>query len=713
MSKAKKDSEGGVLDYSLDARNARVTELLAEYQQCTPGSGANGWNRSADATATRFAEWSGQSADCKKRSGNGIKAMPWEGASDQRVFTADGLVDMQVDQLTTAFWRELVQAEGINADEAPTAGAARTMLRYFMRNRLGPELSREVELSAQLTHTFGACLLQVGWDRELGRRYRSVTLMDVDSFDPEGAYAVADPTRELEAMEVLRRLYEAYLAVEVAQMERDEVPDVSERDLRKYVKALREEGECQVALPFVLKNQPCVRALKLWQDVFLPEDLGDIQRTPVFVRELLRVDEVMSRVNTRGWDRDWAEAACAHKGHISIMSEDPAVPWQMSRNTQFASYVEIVTAYTRRLDEDEIPGVYVTTFCPAAVGNTDGEDLVAEHGLLEYAHGLMPFVALTTEWATRSITLARGIPERAAPAQRMLKVERDSQVDRASITTLPPRLVPTRDAGADDTFGPACTIPVTAGREPKFMALPQYDGVSDRVQAQTREDIAWQFAIPSPLVTPIVSSNRAQRHLNAFFQAWTEACHQMWQLSCQYTTDAEFIKVVGVPKPKSDEIAGRYGVMLAMDVRQLDSEYALKELEAISQHVLPEDAAGLIDRGQLVQMKLAALNPLLATRLVQGKQGASQKVYEAVATEIASMFLGNPPKLVENDPTAPMQLQFAQQIVQQNQKYQKALVEDAEFKKSAMMWFKNRQQSVVQQQNKMTGRLGVAPVPAM
>ena len=700
-------------DYALDAKRPRIASLNQEYIMCLPGSGLGGVyggaGRTAQALATRYAEWEGQSADLKKHSTNGVKAKPWENASDQRVFLADALIDTVVDTLTVAFWREMIQASAVNVDASAESGVARTVLRYLMQNKMAMDLSREVELSAQYTHTFGHSLIHVTWDREIGLRKREVTLEDVRNFSEDIYYAVNDPTREEEAMVGLGNLYEAYLAVEVAQLQRDEAPEVASRDLRRYVRELRTEGCTKVSLPYLAKNQPNIRALRPGLDCFMPEDNGDVQRVPVFVRELLRVDEVMARVRSRGWNREWAEEAIKTKGQSMVYDGTKWVS-QSSIWVQ-AQYVEVVTAYTRRIDDDDIPGVYVTIYCPAVQRGEQGDDLVAAHGLLDFEHGLKPVIPLTTEWVARSITMARGIPERAAPAQRLMKVEQDSLIDRASITTLPPRLVPLSQAADDDLFGPAAVIPTQTGKEPKFMQLPQYDGVSEKVVAQTRQDVAIQFghvtdgAGPGPNAPNL----RSQRHLNTFLHAWTEVFTQVWQLCQQYISDGEFMKIVGVPKPDSREIAGRYGVMLAMDVRQLDAEYSLKELEAISQHVVPEDAGGMIDLGALIQMKLAALNPLLASRLVQTKQGASQKVYEGVAAEIASMFLGNPPKPVENDPTAEMQLQFAQQIVQANPKYQEALVSDKRFSALAKAWTANRMQSVAQQKNKMVGRLGVSP----
>ena len=57
-----------------------------------------------------------------------------------------------------------------------------------------------------------------------------------------------------------------------------------------------------------------------------------------------------------------------------------------------------------------------------------------------------------------------------------------------------------------------------------------------------------------------------------------------------------------------------------------------------------------------------------------------------------------------------MKMQFMQQIVQGNPKYQEALQGDGRFQALLENYGKNLQQSVSQEQNKMIGRIGVQPV---
>lgn len=244
------------------------------------------------------------------------------------------------------------------------------------------------------------------------------------------------------------------------------------------------------------------------------------------------------------------------------------------------------------------------------------------------------------------------------------------------------------------------------------MDVPAHDGVAEGILRWTHERVDQSFARLSANVPPARVQARQQHMVNGFLGMWAEAFRQVLALILQYMPDAEFQRVTSFEKPRMSpaEIAGSYDLILAVDVRELDMDFAIKQLQAVSEFVLPEDAAGVVDRAKLVKMKLQAINPLLAREIVSDQAGAQQRIFKEVSAEIASMFLGNPPNLVENDPTAPMQLQFAAQVVQANPNYQQALQQKGRFAEMLEVWAKNRMQSKVQEENKTVGRLGVRPV---
>jgi flagellar biosynthesis GTPase FlhF len=108
---------------------------------------------------------------------------------------------------------------------------------------------------------------------------------------------------------------------------------------------------------------------------------------------------------------------------------------------------------------------------------------------------------------------------------------------------------------------------------------------------------------------------------------------------------------------------------------------------------------------------MAAIDPTLAQSVLQDQQGAAGKVFEQVNKDVAMMALGNQFQPVENDPTAPMKMQFLQTIVQQNPKYVQALQGgDERFKDLLESYAKNLKMSLDQQANVMIGKTGVKPV---
>ena len=165
----------------------------------------------------------------------------------------------------------------------------------------------------------------------------------------------------------------------------------------------------------------------------------------------------------------------------------------------------------------------------------------------------------------------------------------------------------------------------------------------------------------------------------------------------------------GLPSSQA-EIQGAYDFAVKFDVRELDSEYVAAKMKAIID-LLPIDTAGTVDRSKLMSLAVSMVDPVLGQSILSDQRGASQKTFDKVNQDIALMALGNEANYTESiDPTAAMKMQFMQQIVQGNPKYQEALQGDERFQALLDNYGKNLQQSVAQEQNKMIGRIGVQPV---
>jgi hypothetical protein len=697
-----------------DPTQPRLSELQDEFKRCAPNEGF--WDRLVNNEQTRFNIWDGQSADGKKHGTDEEPAKPWEGASDQRVYLADEIIGDNVALNVTSLWRTLLNVDGVGLEDDADAAVARQVMTWTIHNIQESDLDREIELSAQYMETYGWCILHPTWSREIALKPIELKLAQFDEMTID---VVKDPSREDEALALVDARWQEWVATSLEGMT-DELPELKTKEARRIVRELREDGETKVEIPYVCENEPCIRALRPWVDVFVPEDVGDLKRGRFYVRWYYRPEELQAKIIAEDWDEEWVEAAKKTAGQRStweaIAGVSPLDKYQVTESED-KRFVEVVYAYSRRINKQGFPAIYLTVFSPHVTKSEKSQkELVAQHGMLDYWHGKMPAIPLVREWIARSITASRGVPEVAGPMQRVEKVEEDALIDRAAMTTLPPRLVPARilQENRNQEWGPAATCPVIRGEEPKFMQVPQRDGVSESVMVRNRQRADSYFGRVSPEIPPQRAQIRQQFAVGKFLKAWGAAFRQEWALIQQYMSPKEWERITNSPKPQwgPTEIGRGYDLMLATDVRDTDTEFVVKKLEAVSKYILPEDAAGVIDRAALITMKLRAIDPLLAKQLIVNKGEASQKIFERVNMELASMFLGNPPSYVEGDPTAQQQLVFAQQIVQANPKYAAALNEDNRFAQALKSWADNRMQSVTQEQNKMVGRLGVKPMEA-
>jgi len=200
--------------------------------------------------------------------------------------------------------------------------------------------------------------------------------------------------------------------------------------------------------------------------------------------------------------------------------------------------------------------------------------------------------------------------------------------------------------------------------------------------------------------------------VDQYMTAWSEAFTMMFRLVQEYMGDEDFQRIAGMSPglPTSQaEIQGAYDFSVKFDVRELDSEYVAAKMKAIID-LLPIDTAGTVDRSKLMSIAVSMVDPVLGQSILSDQRGASQKTFDKVNQDIALMALGNEASYTEGDPTAGMKLQFMQQIIGGNPKYQEAVQSDERFQALLENYGKNLQQSVAQEQNKMIGRLGVQPV---
>ena len=164
--------------------------------------------------------------------------------------------------------------------------------------------------------------------------------------------------------------------------------------------------------------------------------------------------------------------------------------------------------------------------------------------------------------------------------------------------------------GSKFRFGPLVFNEVRAGREPRMMDMP-VKGMPmafETIQMIEREMDNY-FGRMTPEVTPSRVQTKQAMLVSGFLLMWSEAFAQMVDLCQQYMDDAEFSMITGAPQGWLDSRRGMPGLMgvdLSYDVRQLDPEFTLKQLEIINNTVIPADVTGSVDRAKWTMLQLPA-----------------------------------------------------------------------------------------------------------
>ena len=658
----------------------------------------------------RFCRWNGQTSDGKKFSKNRDEddpALPFEGASDTRVRLIDRVINEQVSLWMNALKNAKLGVSGRTSEDTQYAGAMSTILEYIASGRNKQELRREAELWGQYTNQYGWSVMHIGWEQEMGMREQRYTITDLVNVAQEAAQSnPQSPIASLPAMVMDKDKEDMAVTIAMSVM-----PNYGEKEIRRMVKELREQSVTTVYDEVLMRNFPVATALKPYDEITFPPETIDLQKARIIFRRVYMTEvEVRAMVNTDQWNYDAVEEAVKTKGQFFWYRDPNIVPinrLNQDYRLRTNNLIEVCYAYYKQLNENDNPCVYYTVFCP-----NSGTETWLKHEKLGYAHGKYPFVALRREHIRKAIYESRGITDILQTDQSELKAQHDSLRDRTALETVPPIMVKRRGIGGIGRIGPAMQIPVTSPDDFKFMEPPRgTPTIAEFVINQVEKSAAVYFGLNHTETPPALAQMVQQSSVDNWLTAWSEVYTQMLQLCLQYMDGEELLRISNIDIPRNiEEISKQYDFEVRFDIRNLYSDLVMEKLQAISQFVVPLDSAGVVDRSKLVQKAIEAISPDAAKELVINQQSASQKMYRDVQTDIGMMMLGNEANYVENDPTAQTKLQYLQDIISKNPKAQQAAQGDQIFQLLLQNYQKNLQMSIMQQQNKTIGRIGVSPM---
>jgi hypothetical protein len=632
----------------------KISEILSDIDQAD-ADGSQYVQRKLRNWNTRYCVWPGQSEDGRKHAGAmGRQPWPWDGAADTRVRLADNIIRDHCAILTNAFFKSRVQIQPVESMDIDKRTAAEAVLKWLLFQHCLDDLRREVRLAAEFRETYGLAIMAVDWQQTTRTEIKRFTIEEAqmmvqESQDPNLAALleiVMDPLQEETAAELLGQV----------------VPELGKVS---KVRALRDKGEVEWESPYIFESKPVWTALEAWEDVIFPIQTFSLQRAAfVARRELLNEVELRERAAVEGWDEDWVEEAVKHKGQLK------RIHLNLHRTDQFLfeqlrDLIEIWHVF-RKENDPKTDAIRVTR----SVISYHIPDKAAVHELLPYAHGMYPFVEMPRERSTRPLLESRGIPELVQTAQEEIKIQRDYRADRASISILPPVRVPANRGKFDLVLGPGVQVPERRPGEIGWMDPPRPDAGSIEVENATRFDVNNYFGRMADGVPPQMSMIHTQEMIDSYLLDMKLCVIQTMALAQQYMTPEEVSRVTGNASlafsASPQDIRGRFDITAEFDARLLDSEALGAKLDYLAKVLVPLDSFGVIDRAGLVKYMFQAVDPNMASMLVQDIGAATQQEIEDEQGAFAKIAAGTEPPMKEGGQNAQVRLQTLQQIIQSN-----------------------------------------------
>jgi hypothetical protein len=563
---------------------------------------------------------------------------------------------------------------------------------------------------------------------------------------------ILDPAEEPALIEMVQTSAQQ-IAAQMFQGQRAQYGDqwlknyeLSKADARQVVRDLRTKGTAQFPAPYLHKNAPCVIAREVGVDYFCPPETTDLEAAPWHaVRDWMTPAQIMENKVTDGWDDAWCDAAVKTAGQTTdwgstvmesdVELDDETQVYESAGRDSRSGLVEVIYQYARYVTKSGVPQIWCTVYCPhvmtktgrarqSAISNqqsaiSNPNDLYATHYPLSdsSSYGFFPY-----RWQTkrRNFHANIGIPELVGADQASMKRSLDMLVDRQDLEINPPWMVANRLAMRYKA-GPGAQIP--RRRPGDIEASPPPTG-NPELAFMLIEDARFRLADYFGLMHEKVQPADWQTSLQCLASDYLESCEAMfkhyWRLIQKNADTEELARIAGedpgFPTDPS-ELEGEFEVSMVFDVKDLDAEFLMKKLDAVTKMAVPLDRAGVIDLAQLVKLIVTAIDPTYASALIKDEQGASKAIFKDVSQEVLMMSAGNEADQVENDPTAGMKLKFLDTIINGNPKYQAKLgmIElpdvpvDPRFAELLTKYQENLQMSVTQDRNKEIGRTGVEP----
>ena len=680
-----------------------ITDMTNEFQEIVR-RGNESYDRMRLNWETRYNVWSGQSDDGRKwKSKLGRNPVPFDGASDSRPPLVDTYVNEDVDMLMTSLSSAQVSAFPTESNDAEQASLVTNLLRYQIHNQI-KEFNDEAELAANYMLENGVAVVGVFWDVE-----EQATVADIDMESINQLAQSAENLSMFPEMILSEEREDEAIALGMLVL-----PDVRQSKMRKMIRELRSTGSTTYPVRMTVKNRPTVVSLRLGEDFFVPLDTTELQDARrCYYKEFVTKEALYDGIESKGYDRKWVEDVVDKTKGKTITMDRNALSARSNSTRREVIFdakevYEIVHCYERKLDEDDVQGIYYTCFSPHLPVNERGKETFAFSELMNYDHCQYPFVLFRREWLSRRVDDTRGYGEIGFTWQKQIKNEWDARVDRNSLATMPPLHHP---PGRPPTkWGPGTLVPRVRQDDYQYADVPAYNAGSKEIEVSVRETCDRYFGrVTGPENQPYAMM-RQQHMVSKWLKNWQRVMEQVLALTQQFASEEFFFRVVGSSKAQMlsasrDDIQGQFDIQLNFAVANLDQQLMQRKLELLKVAVGEFDTQGVVDRAELMQVVFSFIDPVLGERLLMPTETAAQKEIDDEKNVFARLSAGVDEDVREGQ-SHEMRLQVLQQILESSPSAQQRYQQDEEFKSRVDKRMQQLQFQLQQKQNAVIGRLG-------
>jgi len=632
--------------------------------------------------------WPGKSRDHRK---HGADAFPWEGASDMEAHTIDERITRLVSLFMASLSRANIRAYPVGGDDMARSKVVSGFLKWMATSGYIPRFLQEIELGANYLLERGLLVTYVGWHKEDRSFLQKLNLQQIGQMSPDILEAIESGKVDDELVEYFKQVFDG----------------VSDKKAKKALKELRKSGEAELPVVRRQVNAPEVKTLAPDGDFFFPPYVTDPQRAPYcFWRTYYTPQELKNKVNSDGWDEEFVDYIIEHYRGVNIDSIEREQEGRRSISLTDNAYeaeelIEIVYGYQRLIDEDDgSEGIYQTIFHK----EFNGDHTTKGYAKFELMNGYEDYPVVVTKLSEDSKRLydVQTIPGLLRGIQNQVKIERDSRIDRNSISTLPPILHPVGQAPSD--WGPGRMIPYRRKGDLDFAPTPSYNQGSVEME-KTMEAQADRLV---GLDQSPSSQVRLQFLTNKFLKHTSDVLKMAFKCFQRFGPDSIFFRVTGVPEslqlskgdPNQD-----FDINITYDVLNTDPETSEKKLQSLVA-LTQLDRSGRINIDNLLDVAASNIDPVLADAILQPAQVAQDEVMKNVTDDLAKIYSG-----IEM-PARPNGGQVAMQLIQQYSSQPdiaQRLQSDQSFAARLQKYAGQYQFQMQQQENAQIGRIGTQP----